>query len=443
MALYPDSLFDFPNVSAYDSDLREVLAMLRGLTHEMRDFKAVNKITNAGAWDITKQYKPWTIVSDNNIGYISVCPVPAGIEITNTAYWALVADYDILITNLAERIAALEFENKKKYLIFADSYGALGWTSAVVSETGIDAHIFNHGGAGFIGAGDGTNWNDDIRAYAATLTDAEKREITGIMVFGGVNDYSFTASDIYNAVASFVTYAHSTFTRCKVHIGVISYANGQVRSDVTYALPNKVIPQYKKACLDNSGIFVDLYGCMHNTSYLQADGIHPTANGTRSITNAVKNYILGGLTGESTTNQAATVTITDNHPDLPAPEIYTSIEGSTAMLYCKGFAVAYTNGTKEWNGDYINILNIGTIADTMVQGIVIPDTAQASIEIPIVATVYIDADGTYKNIPAILGIYNGYISIGFRNIVGSHIEHVVTSSFNIPPFSCSFPLTQC
>ena len=62
MALYPDSLYDFPNVSAYDSDLREVLAMLRGLTNKMRDFEVVNKITNAGAWDITKQYKPWTIV---------------------------------------------------------------------------------------------------------------------------------------------------------------------------------------------------------------------------------------------------------------------------------------------------------------------------------------------------------------------------------------------
>lgn len=108
MALFPPSQYDFPNSSDYDSDLREVLAELRGVTNKMRDFEVINKITNAGAWDITKQYKPWTIVSDNNVGYISVRPVPAGIEITNTDYWALVADYDILITDLSERISALE-----------------------------------------------------------------------------------------------------------------------------------------------------------------------------------------------------------------------------------------------------------------------------------------------------------------------------------------------
>ena len=125
----------YPYTDFHELNLDMILRMMQELHHDWDEFRAVNEITNAGAWDITKQYQAWTIVSDNNAGYISLKPVPVGVAITNTEYWGLIADYDILITDLSNRISALENsmasvtadlankENKvTKILIVGDSY---------------------------------------------------------------------------------------------------------------------------------------------------------------------------------------------------------------------------------------------------------------------------------------------------------------------------------
>lgn len=98
----------YPYTNFHELNLDWILARMMELHEEWDEFTAVNKITNAGAWDITKQYQAWTIVSDNNIGYISLQPVPAGVAISNTEYWGVIADYDILITDLSNRISDLE-----------------------------------------------------------------------------------------------------------------------------------------------------------------------------------------------------------------------------------------------------------------------------------------------------------------------------------------------
>ena len=90
----------YPYTDFHEINLDWIIAQIKQLHHDYDEFKAVNTITNAGAWDITKQYQSWTIVSYGTAGYISLKPVPAGVAITNIEYWGLVADYDILITNL-------------------------------------------------------------------------------------------------------------------------------------------------------------------------------------------------------------------------------------------------------------------------------------------------------------------------------------------------------
>lgn len=432
----------YPYTDMHELNLDWILSEIMKLHKDYDEFKAVNTITNAGAWDITKQYQAWTIVNDNNVGYISLKPVPAGVSISNTEYWGMIGDYANIIANLNARVSELEFLNNKKYIIIADSYGALGWTSGVVNELGLDAHIINNGGAGFIGAGGGSNWNDNIVDYAGTLTDEERRAFTDIIVMGGVNDYGYSAADIKVAVKTFINYCKTAFPRALVQVGVISYASGQVRPDITSALPNKVMPTYVDACGEAGGVYVDMFGVMHDTSFLQADGLHPNADGTRAIINAVKNYILGKQWGITTNRKAATVTITDQSPLLPDVQMHTSIEGACCNLICSGFTVLYSS-PKTWGGDYTNIVNIGTIEDTRLQGIVDEDTASPTVCIPCVINTYIDADAAYKDIPAVLEFYNGYIAIGFRNIVGGAITPVVTSSYVIPPFSVTMPLTLC
>lgn len=111
----------YPYTDFHEINLDWIIRKIKELGQAFNDFEAVNKITNAGAWDITKQYQAWTVVSDNNIGYISLKPVPAGIDINNTEYWGVIADYNILITDLSSRIAKIE-----EAITTPEMFGAIG-----------------------------------------------------------------------------------------------------------------------------------------------------------------------------------------------------------------------------------------------------------------------------------------------------------------------------
>ncbi len=297
MSLYPDSMYDFPNVSAYDSDLREVLAMLRGLTNKMRDFEVINKITNAGAWDITKQYKPWTIVSDNNIGYISVRPVPAGIEITNTDYWALVADYDILITNLSERISALEIDNasnknrltaietnlsKRRFFFLGDSLGAgytpdvpleeshgwIYWVSEYVKRAGYE--VLSNIDVPGVGSRAFANPNN---SYAQALLyniqnnpDFTGKYITDIVVYAGTNDDQYTDSEIENGIAAFMDVCKTYYPYAHVKIGYFGCWRNNSHARVYNIL---------KTCAKHGAAYIEnTYWLAHHKTYIESDLTH-------------------------------------------------------------------------------------------------------------------------------------------------------------------------
>lgn len=272
----------YPYTDGHELNLDWILGEIRRLHHEYNEFTALNTITNAGAWDISKQYKPWTIVSDNNAGYISIKPVPAGIDISNTEYWGLIADYDILITDLTSRIIALETtvgdsssglvkdvsdlqsdmtaaENTlttltgttipainnsigtldhritllddPKYIFIADSYATesnfvdqintfMGLTS------GVNSFCNAVGGEGFTKGGDNNDgYLTQLRQHASSMSAALKLDITDIFVIGGANDaednQTYGANTILTAATAFVAYAHTTFPNAKIHIGFI------------------------------------------------------------------------------------------------------------------------------------------------------------------------------------------------------------------------------
>lgn len=55
-------------------------------------------------WDNTKTYEPLTIVYNNGNSYTSRQSVPAGIEITNTHYWALTGNYNAQIEQYRDEV---------------------------------------------------------------------------------------------------------------------------------------------------------------------------------------------------------------------------------------------------------------------------------------------------------------------------------------------------
>lgn len=110
----------YPYSDIHELNLDWILAKIKELNIAFEEFKVVNNITFSGQWDITKQYPAWTIVSDNNIGYVSQQPVPAGVVLTNTDYWVEVIDYTAQIAGLQQRVVDLENSKVLYYETVAD-----------------------------------------------------------------------------------------------------------------------------------------------------------------------------------------------------------------------------------------------------------------------------------------------------------------------------------
>lgn len=62
-------------------------------------------------WDNTRAYEPLTIVLNNGNSYTSRQYVPIGIDIANSDYWALSADYNAAIQNIDNIIPSSEFSS--------------------------------------------------------------------------------------------------------------------------------------------------------------------------------------------------------------------------------------------------------------------------------------------------------------------------------------------
>lgn len=99
--IYDDSL-------SYMELLNKVITYINDFGEYLEEFSAINKVKYGGPWDVTKQYTPNTVVSVGDTGYMSIKPVPAGIDITNTDYWLKVADFAGQVIDLGLRVIALE-----------------------------------------------------------------------------------------------------------------------------------------------------------------------------------------------------------------------------------------------------------------------------------------------------------------------------------------------
>lgn len=90
----------FPYLDAHELNLDWIIKMCKNVVNEMQDFKAANTVEYKGFWNITTQYTAWSIVLDQNSGYlmISTRPVPSGIDILNDDYWIRVSPFKIDLT---------------------------------------------------------------------------------------------------------------------------------------------------------------------------------------------------------------------------------------------------------------------------------------------------------------------------------------------------------
>ena len=119
----------WPYTDFHNLNLDWVLETLKKQDAAIADFISLNSITYANPlqWDITRQYPKNQVVLDTNgDGYLSVQPVPVGVEIDNTEYWTKIGNFSELWSTV--KLAITEADEGLKTTASADrASGDLVW----------------------------------------------------------------------------------------------------------------------------------------------------------------------------------------------------------------------------------------------------------------------------------------------------------------------------
>lgn len=99
---------NFPYTNFHQLNLDWLVKSFNELKKYVEEYTAVNNVSYAGVWDITKQYPQWAIVSNGDKTYMAKQAVPYGIPIDNDNYWIHLADLDPRIGAIINKIESLE-----------------------------------------------------------------------------------------------------------------------------------------------------------------------------------------------------------------------------------------------------------------------------------------------------------------------------------------------
>lgn len=252
--------------------------------------------------------------------YLSVQPVPAGIPLSNTAYWILTAmtnaqlqqvitelnSLDTRVTNIEDELQTT-FPN---YVFIGDSYGS-GWTPDGTTPSWVDKVVAalklpeaqyqsqQEGGAGFTAGDDTRSYMVEIQKIVNRTTSEWRQGVGIVIIAGGHND--FYRGNIYDAltynVPSTIITAKAAFPNAKIYVAQIArdcklFTPGAA-NNLTYGQMQKCTNYYRRAT-ESGAIYINgSEWALHNYTYFSSDGVHPNERGQEEIARA----ILCGLNG--------------------------------------------------------------------------------------------------------------------------------------------------
>lgn len=137
MALFEN----FPYTNFHELNLNWIIMTVKELNDKFdAAISAKISIADPVEWNITKQYPELTIVIDDNSAYLSMQPVPAGIEITNTDYWQKIFDLDGLLENLKDAIS-INDDGTRTTSTAARAVNSLVWLDDILHRVKADIAI--------------------------------------------------------------------------------------------------------------------------------------------------------------------------------------------------------------------------------------------------------------------------------------------------------------
>lgn len=294
-------------------------------------------------WSDTREYEPLTIVTHQGNSFTSMQSVPTGIDIADTAYWALTGNFNAqmeayraevrafddrinanaaainantaaISTNAAAisaNAAAIAQEKTDRttnvMLAFGDSYGvdttSQGpvWCEITANKLQVtELHNYCVNGATFNTTKE-KNFFVQVDKAISEIKNPEYVKYVGIV--GGTNDGSNSIAD---AIVSLVAKINSAFPNAVIGIGL----NASKQDILSYGAKQKRIAALNLNGKFATPVFIDsvVYTQLANGCMMD-DNIHPTAKGSNRIGTLMTCVLKGAIGSVVATNETVNTKI--------------------------------------------------------------------------------------------------------------------------------------
>ena len=224
-----------------------------------------------------------------------------GQGITNT----IAPDNMRAVTSNAVNKRTLCLTNKKTVICVGDSYnydGSLwtGWGTCLKDFDNYTVYSYQAPGGGFVAHAEQYSFLTALQNHAGDVAVTDKLAVSDILVLGGYNDVSVSATkaQITTAMQAFITYCEENYPNAKITVGNISidYNNATTQRKL-----NEMAEVYKEVALSLGVAYYERFKyLLQNKKYIlfvsgdPNSGFHPTTNGNKRVASACAEYLQNG-----------------------------------------------------------------------------------------------------------------------------------------------------
>lgn len=322
----------------------------------------------------------------------------------------------------------------KKVIIIGDSYASRdnNWVTTLVSLLGLTTGEYYKsakGSTGFVSASEGKTFLTLLTDVTDTLTEQQKADITHVIVCGGANDNTYSASTIDTAIETFVGTVNSTLPNAKTLIGEIGWTN--IASDIINY--GKVVDVYSKCTKYTNCYYLNnVQYTLHNYNYLLSDGVHPTSDGNIALASNIHQAIMTG-----SCDVVYSQILHKLNPNDNLKTIYESLNNNVACVY--------NNRPSRFAASFGSVTADGTHPIALTDDIFeyVKGSYYESNKTFIVATLVVN--GSRMSVNCNIGVYEGKLKLYPFIINGSGGNDTLSNITDvwIPQFKIVMDSLQC
>lgn len=247
----------------------------------------------------------------------------------------------------------------KSVVIIGDSYAegytpdgnVTGWADKVASSMPYCTFKIKYsGGAGFshVSASTGKKFIDLLNEAGNEMTEANRNNVSLVLIGGGMNDRDQTKADLKTAIDAFATRCRELYPYADITYGFIGWSrSNSVRNQLRTECSNLRSCRTSGMKIITSAAFT-----LHDYKYFSSDGIHPNNDGQDAIAQTMAGIILGSepnitieynLYNFSSAEMTSTVDSTNNEIMNYLSLRNTFSDGNTNVMLDGRFRLAISN----------------------------------------------------------------------------------------------------